>query len=108
MGRTERLATLEAENARLRERLALFEHGPERAAQEGLRRSERRLRIIQEATGLADFDTDEGGITSSNGRFFAQIGLPAQAEPMTFAEWLEHVHPDDRERLHEEVLRAMR
>jgi PAS domain S-box-containing protein len=108
MGRAERKATLEAENARLRERLRLLEEGPEKAAEDALRRSERRLRIIQDATGLADFDTDEGGITSCNGRFFEQIGLPPQTEPMAFAEWLEHVHPDDRERLHEEVLRAMR
>jgi diguanylate cyclase (GGDEF)-like protein/PAS domain S-box-containing protein len=67
-----------------------------------------RLRLIQEATGLVEFETDEGGITSSNDRFFEQIGLPAQTEPIMFADWLQHVHPDDRQRLHEEVRRGMR
>ncbi|MBO0749145.1 MAG: EAL domain-containing protein [Porphyrobacter sp.] len=67
-----------------------------------------RMRLIQEAIGLADFETDDHGITSSSGRFFAQIGLPPQDEPIKFTEWLQHVHPDDRQRLHEEVLRAMR
>jgi diguanylate cyclase (GGDEF)-like protein/PAS domain S-box-containing protein len=77
-------------------------------AEEALRRSERRLRLIQDATGLADFETDIVGIRSSNGRFYEQVGLPPQSEPINFAQWLEHVHPEDRERLHEEVLRAMR
>ncbi len=77
-------------------------------AETALQRSERRLRLVQGATGLADFETDPDGIISTSGRFFAQIGLPPRAEPIKFAEWLEHVHPDDRQRLHEEVLRSMR
>jgi diguanylate cyclase (GGDEF)-like protein/PAS domain S-box-containing protein len=67
-----------------------------------------RLRLIQEATGLADFETHEDGIVSPSGRFFEQIGLPPRSEPIKFADWLEYVHPDDRKPLHEEVLRAMR
>jgi diguanylate cyclase (GGDEF)-like protein/PAS domain S-box-containing protein len=77
-------------------------------AENALQRSERRLRLVQDATGLADFETDHDGIVSTSGRFFAQMGLPPRAAPIKFAEWLEHVHPDDRERLHEEVLRSMR
>ncbi len=76
-------------------------------AERALRESEQRLRVVQEATGLADFVTSDEGIVSSSGRFFEQIGLPPRSEPIKFAEWLEHVHPDDREWLHEEVLRAM-
>jgi diguanylate cyclase (GGDEF)-like protein/PAS domain S-box-containing protein len=76
-------------------------------AENALQRNERRLRLVQDATGLADFETDDNGIMSSSGRFFAQIGMPPREEPIKFAEWLEHVHPDDRERLHEEVLRSM-
>jgi diguanylate cyclase (GGDEF)-like protein/PAS domain S-box-containing protein len=67
-----------------------------------------RLRLIQEATGLADFETHEDGIISPSGRFFEQIGLPPRNEPIKFADWLTYVHPDDRKPLHEEVLRAMR
>ncbi|HEY7808529.1 MAG TPA: PAS domain S-box protein, partial [Croceibacterium sp.] len=78
-----------------------------KTAEDALRRSERRLRLIQSATGLAEFETDTVGITSSNGRFFEQVGLPPQSEPMTFEQWLERVHPDDREHLHEQVLRSM-
>ena len=77
-------------------------------AEEALRRSERRSRLVQDAIGLADFETDTVGITSSNSRFYDQVGMAPQSEPMNFEQWLERVHPDDRERLHREVLRAMR
>jgi diguanylate cyclase (GGDEF)-like protein/PAS domain S-box-containing protein len=87
---------------------AHFDITERKQAENALQRSERRLRLVQDATGLADFETDSDGIVSSSGRFFAQIGLPPRDEPIKFAEWLEHVHPDDRERLHEEVLRSMR
>jgi len=68
----------------------------------------RRLRLIQEATGLVEFESADQGITSSSERFFEQIGLPPQDEPLQFEDWLKHVHPDDRQRLQEEVVRAMR
>jgi diguanylate cyclase (GGDEF)-like protein/PAS domain S-box-containing protein len=77
-------------------------------AEEALRRSERRLRLVQEATGLADFETDADGITSSSSRFFEQIGIPPREGPIKFSDWLEHVHPDDRERLLRKVLPSKR
>jgi diguanylate cyclase (GGDEF)-like protein/PAS domain S-box-containing protein len=73
-----------------------------------LRRSEQRLRLVQEATGLAEFQTTPNGISSYSSRFFEQVGLPVRQGEITFPEWLESVHPDDRERLNAEVMHAMR
>jgi len=77
-------------------------------AEQALRRNEERLRLVQEATGLAEFQTTPNGISSYSSRFFEQVGLPVREGEITFPEWLESVYPDDRERLAASVLHAMR
>ena len=79
-----------------------------REGEEALRRSEERLRLVQEATGLADFETNLDGVSICSDRFFEQCGLPvAPGGTVAFEEWIQLVHPDDRERLRSEVLDAL-
>jgi len=65
-------------------------------AHEALRRSEERLRLVQEATGLADFEATPGTITQVSEALIEQTGLPAGTTTVTFEQWMELVHPDDR------------
>ena len=66
-----RLKELEARNAALEDELARYRDAAERT-----RRSEERLRLVHEATGLADFETDASGVSICSDRFFEQCGLP--------------------------------
>jgi diguanylate cyclase (GGDEF)-like protein/PAS domain S-box-containing protein len=59
--------------------------------------SEERLRLVQEATGLADFETKPGMISRMSEYFVKQAGLPAGTKSLSAAEWMEIVHPADRE-----------
>jgi diguanylate cyclase (GGDEF)-like protein/PAS domain S-box-containing protein len=77
-------------------------------AEEALRASEERLRLVQDATGLAEFETTPNGISSYSDRFFQQVGLEPRSSEITFAEWVQSVHPDDRERLQRDVDRLLR
>jgi len=65
-------------------------------AHEALRRSEERLRLVQESTGLADFEGTPGLITQISDAFIKQVGLPAGTRSLTLEEWTQIVHPDDR------------
>ena len=38
-------------------------------------------------------------VAKASGEFFALYGLPPDHPPLTYPEWLELVHPDDKERL---------
>jgi len=77
-------------------------------AEEALRASEERLRLVQDATGLAEFETTPSGISSYSDRFFEQVGLAPRSGEITFAEWSQTVHPDDRERLQQDLERLLR
>nr|WP_243415220.1 PAS domain-containing protein [Altererythrobacter segetis] len=74
-----------------------------KTAEDALRRSEQRLRLVQEATGLADFEAEADGLAYVSGKLVEQLGLPAGTETITFEELLEYVHPEDRERFRQEV-----
>ncbi len=76
-------------------------------AEDDLRRSEERLRLVHEATGLADFENDGGEITYCSDRFFEQVGLPVGDNTISTWGLLELVHPEDREPLREEMERAI-
>jgi diguanylate cyclase (GGDEF)-like protein/PAS domain S-box-containing protein len=70
-----------------------------------LRRSEERLRLVQEATGFAEFEADIDGISFSQ-RFAEHAGLPPGTTWLSHEDWLEIVHPDDREHFLQQVGRG--
>lgn len=72
-------------------------------ADDNVRRSEERLRLVQEATGFADFEAGLEGISHFSERFVEQVGLPPGTSFVTNEEWLELVHPEDREHFKREV-----
>src|SRR5690606_39819520 len=58
-------------------------------AHEAVRRSEERLRLVQEVTGLADFEADARGKAYFSPHFLEQMGLPADsATALAFEDWL--------------------
>src|SRR5690606_12099397 len=68
-------------------------------AEEALRLSEERLRLVQEATGLADFEAGSDGIAVVSDQLLEQFGMPKGNNRMTFEDILERVDPRDRQRL---------
>ncbi len=66
-------------------------------AEDALRRSEERLRLVQEATGLAHFEAGPDGIAMCSQRLAEQAGLPPGTTSMSFEDWMKIVHPDDRD-----------
>jgi diguanylate cyclase (GGDEF)-like protein/PAS domain S-box-containing protein len=76
------------------------------AAHEALRQSEARLRLIQDASGFADFEASEGGIARLSERFVEQAGLPAGTQFLSPKEWLKIVHPDDCARFERDIVES--
>jgi len=75
-----------------------------RQAEQAIRRSEERLRLVHEATELADFEGDANGMLFASERFFQQAGLPLGDLRITFQKWLATiVHPEDRARVEAEA-----
>ena len=74
---------------------------------EAIRQSEERLRLVHEASGLADFESGPDGIAICSKRFVEQAGLPHGTTSLPFEEWLEIVHPEDRKILKAEVERCL-
>jgi two-component system, sensor histidine kinase and response regulator len=75
-------------------------------AQEALRESEERFRLISETIQVGVFETDEnGGCLYTNTRWQELFGLTL-VESLT-ADWLEYVHVDDRQRVSEQWRRAL-
>ncbi|HSG71187.1 MAG TPA: PAS domain-containing protein, partial [Planctomycetaceae bacterium] len=72
-------------------------------AEDALRHNEERLRLVQEATKLADFENDGGEVSHCSDRFFEQVGLPVGDNTISITTWMDLVHPDDRELLREEM-----
>jgi diguanylate cyclase (GGDEF)-like protein/PAS domain S-box-containing protein len=76
-------------------------------AENALRRSEERLRLVQEATGLADFEATKDGIAQLSERFIEQTGLPPGTIHIPHEQWMRIVHPDDRERQQRDIARSL-
>ena len=76
-------------------------------ADHALRRSEERLRLVQEATAFADFEAGMEGLSFFSERFVEQVGLPADTNFITHADWLKLVHPDDRDHFLHEIGRSI-
>jgi len=78
-----------------------------KAAIEALRKSEERLRLVGGAMGVAEFENDGTPITVCSDRFFAQVGLPVGDNTISIWDWLDLVHPDDRDQLQAEMEQAL-
>ena len=76
-------------------------------AEEELRASEERLRLVQEATELADFEAGDDGIVRISDRFVAQSGLPPGTRELCHEQWMQVVHPEDRDRLQRDITAAL-
>ena len=74
---------------------------------ESVRRSEERLRLQQDATGLAGFEASHGGKIWFTERFAEQAGLPPGTTELTHEEWNAIVHPDDRGELARSVSESL-
>jgi diguanylate cyclase (GGDEF)-like protein/PAS domain S-box-containing protein len=75
-------------------------------ADQALRRSEERLRLVQEATNFANFEAEVDGIAHFSERFVEHVGLPPETTFLSHAQWLELVHPDDRDHFREDIARS--
>jgi PAS domain S-box-containing protein len=80
----------------------------QKRSEERLRMSQQRLELAQEAGGIGIWDWDmvtgEAHCSSGYGPLY---GLPPSDLAPTPERWLELVHPEDRDRIHEEVDRAV-
>lgn len=76
-------------------------------AEDALRLNERRLRLVHEATGLAEFEADAGGTVHCSERMTQQLGLGEGRRTLAFQEWLDIIHPADRDRVRDEILSAV-
>jgi diguanylate cyclase (GGDEF)-like protein/PAS domain S-box-containing protein len=72
-------------------------------SEEALRKSEERLRLVQDAMGLAAFENDCTEVTICSDRFFEQVGLPVGDNRISIWDWLDLVHPKDRDRVQREM-----
>lgn len=73
------------------------------ATTKALHDSEARLSFALDAAEGGVWDWDLASDTCrGSARYFTQLGYPAESEPKTLADCLEHIHPDDRDmfRLH--------
>ncbi len=63
-----------------------------------LRASEERLQLSQSAAAVGTWEWDlVSGIAQCSNSYFSIFGLPHTSSPLTYPEWLNHVHPEDRE-----------
>ncbi len=73
-----------------------------------LQDSELRLMLAQGAAplGVWDWDLRTDALTNSGG-YMSLYGLPADHPPLAYAEWLERIHPEDRDRMQAMVAEAL-
>ncbi len=72
----------------------------QKLAEQELLRQREMLRIAQEAGGVGTFVWDLGtGLLAGSPTFNLLYGLPADSGPRPYTQYVDAVHPDDRERL---------
>jgi diguanylate cyclase (GGDEF)-like protein/PAS domain S-box-containing protein len=76
-------------------------------AEDTLRLASERLRLVQEATGLAQFETGPDGVAVVSDKLLDQVGLPHGDNRIDFESWLEIVHPADRSIFRDAVLNSV-
>ena len=90
---TERTEELRAANTQLQRELS-----ERKKAEERLRASEERLRLTLEATKIGIFDWDvENDRWYATPEYYTMLGYEPKEGPGDRTEWLERVHPDDRD-----------
>ena len=71
-------------------------------AERALRDSEQRLVLAQDAAQLGVWDRDlRANEIVISGKYDKLYGLPTGHPPLTYEEWLDLIHPEDRERVRE-------
>jgi PAS domain S-box-containing protein len=71
--------------------------------------SEEQFALAQAAAGVGTWNwQSKTNSTSFSGEYFSLYGLPNDHAPISYDEWLELIHPDDRERVVSDVQRALR
>jgi two-component system cell cycle sensor histidine kinase/response regulator CckA len=75
-----------------------------RHADEALRRSEERYRLVAKASNEVIWDWDiASGRASLSGALAAEFGLATDVDSVPFESWAERVHPDDVQRVNESL-----
>jgi PAS domain S-box-containing protein len=79
-----------------------------REIEDKLREREQRLGLVQAAAGIGSFDNLVGGDGAlCSPEYMSLYGLPAEHSTVTYQQWLELVHPLDRQRVEEETRAAV-
>ena len=88
--------------------LDYFSHEAERKrAEELLRSSEERLQLAQIAASVGTWEWDlASGVAQCSDSYFTIFGLPPESSPLTYSEWLEHIHPEDRNQAAADIRQA--
>ena len=76
-------------------------------AELALLESEQRMRLVQDATGLAEFWADDQGVAYVSQSLIEQLGLPHGTRTLPFEDLLERIHPDDRQMVQDRVERSV-
>jgi PAS domain S-box-containing protein len=67
-------------------------------AEQLLRASEERLQLSQAAAAVGTWEWDlVSNIAQCSDSYFSIFGLPHTSSPLTYPEWLDRVHPEDRD-----------
>jgi len=77
-------------------------------AERALKESEQRLQLALSAAGLGFWERNLfTGVTVISGEFARLHGLTTDHPPLTHEEWLQLVHPDDRNRVNEQYRQSL-
>lgn len=76
-------------------------------ADEGLRDMAETLRLVQEAAEIGSYRVGLDGHIRCSAQFCSQLGLPPDTVGLDFRDFLDLVHPDDRDRVKENARHAL-